>query len=43
MSADKAAMINKIFSTLQLYSGLLSVVIILPVSKAIDKLNLSNN
>lgn len=36
---EMVAVINKIFSTLQLYSGLLSIILILPVIKAVDKLN----
>jgi len=34
---NTVVVINKIFSTLQLYSGLISVVIIYPVIKALDK------
>ncbi len=32
------ALVNVIFSTLQLYSGLLSIILIFPVVKAIDKI-----
>ena len=34
---DMVAVINKIFSTLQLYSGLLSVILICPISIILDK------
>lgn len=38
---ETVAVINKIFSTLQLYSGLLSIILIFPILKALDKLNKS--
>lgn len=34
-----AAVVTKVFSTLQLYSGLLSIILIVPVSMALKKLN----
>ncbi len=34
---NQIAVINKIFSTLQLYSGLIAVVLIVPITKAIEK------
>ena len=33
-----AAVVTKVFSTLQLYSGLLSVILIVPIQKALDKI-----
>lgn len=33
------AAVNKVFSTLQLYSGLLGIILIMPISKALERLN----